>query len=285
MLLVHHLRSLVLMVLITRQGQAEPSTSNIRIATPLPSAHEGFSTHPEQQYGLPSVTNLEHAAPLPHMSGGQQIPTNVEGVSEVVEPEQELAIPTMFDSSDVNYLLEQLQFDVEIARDADNPSQSLLSCNNVCIRDDGPPLMVHPALDSSNLVNPDAPACKRLIRRAFSPQEVTSLIEAIFLSEDEAKIVRDLREDDAQTFIDVIHEVCSVPSFSRHSLFTCLLSLPRSGSEPSGSPTAASEDVHRCLMSDLRSPGFASKITANPSLLQSVRCPAISRRVRGRVEG
>ena len=204
----------------------------------------------------------------------------MEGVGEVVEPEQELAIPTIFDSSDVNYLLEQLQLDVEIVRDADNPSRSLLSCNNTWIRDNDPSLMIHPTLDSSNFINLDASACKRLIRRAFSPQEVTSLIEAIFVSEDEAKIVRDLREDDAQTFIDVIHEVCSVPSFSRHSLFTCLLSLPRSGSGPSGSPTTASEEMHRCLMSDLRSPGFASKITPNPTLLQSLRCPAISRRVR-----
>jgi len=38
--LLHHLRSLVLMVSITRQGQAEPSTSNVHIAMPLPSAHE-----------------------------------------------------------------------------------------------------------------------------------------------------------------------------------------------------------------------------------------------------
>ena len=224
-MLLHHLRSPVLMVLITRQGQAEPPASNIRIAMPLPSAHEGFRTHPEQQYGPPSITNLEHAVSLPHMNGGQHIPTSVEGVGEVVESGQELAIPTMFDSSGVNYLVERLQFGIEIVRDADNPSQSLLS-RNTCIRDDDPPLTIHPALDSSNVVNLDAPACKRLIRRAFSPQEVTSLIEAIFVSEDEAKIVRDLREDDAQTFIDVIHEVCSVLSFSRHSLLTCLLSLP-----------------------------------------------------------
>jgi len=193
----------------------------------------------------------------------------------VVESEHELAILAMPNSSNTDYLLErldkQLQFGVNIVRNADGSSQPLLSHRKTCTRDDDLPLMVHPVPDSSNFVNVGTSACKRLIGRAFSPQEVTSLIEAIFMSEDEVKMVRDLREDDAQTFIDVIHEVCSVPSFSRHSLFTCLLSLPRSGSGPSGSPTTASEEMHQCLMLDLRSPGFASKIAANPALLQSVR--------------
>ena len=291
--LLHHLRFLLLIVLITRQGQAEPSTSSIRIAMPLHSTHEGFGTHPEQKYGPPSVANLERVASLPHTNGGQHIPANVEDVSKVAEPEHEFAIPTMFDSSDVDYLFEPLQFRVEIVRDADNPSQSLLSHNNTRIHGDDPLLMVHPDPDSSNFVNLDAPACKRLIRRAFSPQEVTSLIEAIFMSEDEVKMVRDLRGDDAQTFIDVIHEVCFVLSFPMYSLFTCHLSLPRlrtstfcrSGSGSPGSPTAASGDVHRRLVSHLRSSGFASKITANSAMLQSVRGPAISRRVRRRVEG
>ena len=74
-------------------------------------------------------------------------------------------------------------------------------------------LMIYPVPDSPILVNLDAPACKRLISRTLSPQEVTSLIEAIFTSKDEVKMVRDLRGDDAQTFIDVIHEVCTTLSF------------------------------------------------------------------------
>jgi hypothetical protein len=81
------------------------------------------------------------------------------------------------------------------------------------------------ARDSSNLVNLDAPACKRLISRTFSPQEVTSLIEAIFMSKDEVRMVRDLRGDDAQTFIDVIHEVRSPLFLPRHILITCPLPL------------------------------------------------------------
>ena len=38
--LLPHLRVLILTALITRQYQAEPSTSNVHIAMPLPSAHE-----------------------------------------------------------------------------------------------------------------------------------------------------------------------------------------------------------------------------------------------------
>jgi len=203
----------------------------------------------------------------------------------VVEPEHELAIPTMPDSSDTDCLLERPcpdkrpKFGVEIVLNPDSSSQPLLSHHKICTREDDLPLMIHPVSDSPNFVNLGTPACRRLIRCKFSPQEVTSLIEAIFMSEDEVKMVRDLRGDDAQTFIDVIHEVRSVISFPRHSVFTCLLSLPRlriltfprSGSGSPGSPTAASGDVHRRLMSHLRSSGFASKITANSALLQPVR--------------
>jgi len=64
---------------------------------------------------------------------------------------------------------------------------------------------------SSIIVDPDAPACKRLISKAFFPHEVTSLIETIFTSKDQVKMIGDLRGDDAQAFIDVIHKVCFTP--------------------------------------------------------------------------
>lgn len=244
----------------------------------------------------------------PRTVASQQLPMNMEGVSEkeekpqveekvdetkhpegdqpseaVVEFEHALATLTMPSSSNTDCLLERpdkrLQFGVNTVRNAGGSSQPLLSHRKTCTRDDDLPLMVHPVPDSSNFVNLGTSACKRLIGRAFSPQEVTSLIEAIFMSEDEVKMVRDLRGDDAQTFIDVIHEVCSVFSFLIHSLFTCLLSFPRlrtftfprSGSGSPGPPTTASGDMHRCLMSDLRSPDLAPEIAANPALLQSVR--------------
>ena len=62
--------------------------------------------------------------------------------------------------------------------------------------------------------NSNTPACRRLIIRAFAPHELPSLAEAIFSSKDEANIIRGLRRDDAQTFVDVLDEVCS--TLTRH---------------------------------------------------------------------
>ena len=53
------------------------------------------------------------------------------------------------------------------------------------------------------------PACHRLIKRAFILCELSPLIEAVFSSKDEGDLVRCLRGEDAQTFIDVLYEVCS----------------------------------------------------------------------------
>jgi hypothetical protein len=66
---------------------------------------------------------------------------------------------------------------------------------------------VNLAPDPSILVDLEAPACKRLISHAFSPHEVISLVEAVFANKDEVKMVRELRGDDAQTFVDVVHGV------------------------------------------------------------------------------
>lgn len=95
------------------------------------------------------------------------------------------------------------------------------------------------------------------------------------MSKDEVEMVRDLRGDDAQTFIDVIHEVRSVLFFLGCTLITCLplllrfrnFTFRRSGSGSPRSPTAAPDGVPQCLMQDLRSLGFAPEITANPDLL------------------
>jgi len=73
--------------------------------------------------------------------------------------------------------------------------------------------------DSSILLDLDAPACTRLTSRAFSPHEVIPLIEAIFTNQNEVKMIGYLRGDDAQTFIDVIHEVRLYATlFTRRSL-------------------------------------------------------------------
>jgi hypothetical protein len=69
------------------------------------------------------------------------------------------------------------------------------------------PLMGYPTPGSSILVESDVSTCKRLISHAYPPPEIISLIEIVFKSEDEVKMIGDLRGDDAQTFIDVIHRV------------------------------------------------------------------------------
>lgn len=70
-----------------------------------------------------------------------------------------------------------------------------------------PQLTVYQILDSSISPNLEAPACRSLISRTFSPHEIISLIEVIFGNQNEIKMIGFLRGDDAQTFIDVIHGV------------------------------------------------------------------------------
>lgn len=135
----------------------------------------------------------EKAGETEHPEGDQP----PEGLETAVE--DELAFSTMPSK--------QLQLGINIVLNADNSSQLLLSHDNTCTRDNDLPLMDHLVPDSSNLVNLDAPACKRLISRTFSPPEVISIIEAIFMSKDEVKMIRNLCGDDAQNFIDVMHEV------------------------------------------------------------------------------
>ena len=65
-------------------------------------------------------------------------------------------------------------------------------------------------LNSASTITPadsDTPAWKRLISRPLLPLEAISLIGVIFTSKLEVKKVCDLRGDDAQTFIDGLHEV------------------------------------------------------------------------------
>jgi hypothetical protein len=85
------------------------------------------------------------------------------------------------------------------------------------------PLVDYPTPGPSVLVDSVVSACKRLIIHDYSPHEIISLIEAVFGSRDEINMIGHLRGDDAQTFIDVIHEVCLPSSFPWHSLITFTL--------------------------------------------------------------
>jgi Rad3-related DNA helicase len=93
------------------------------------------------------------------------------------------------------------------------------------------PSTLHTASDPSILFDLKSSACRRLISHTLSPHETISLIKAIFTSEAETNVIRDLRGDDAQTFIDVVYGVRfhNFISFSRHLLiafFALISHLP-----------------------------------------------------------
>ena len=76
-----------------------------------------------------------------------------------------------------------------------------------------PALQGRPTPDSPSLSDLDAPTWKRLINRIFSSShEFVSLFEAIFTSEHEIEMIRDIRGDGAQTFADLVQQVHSNPS-------------------------------------------------------------------------
>ena len=58
-------------------------------------------------------------------------------------------------------------------------------------------------------------ACGRLVRRAFAPHELPSLIEVIFSSQDESDTIRRLLGDDMQAFVDVMDEARPAPAHYR----------------------------------------------------------------------
>lgn len=74
--------------------------------------------------------------------------------------------------------------------------------------------------------NFDMPTWKHLIN-SFYPLEITFLIEKIFKSKEEVKAIRDLRGDDAQAFIDTMHEALDLPSLPTRLRGKCLSVLHR----------------------------------------------------------
>ena len=117
-----------------------------------------------------------------------------------------------------------------VIRNTDHSSRPLLPRDDARIHNGDLPLSVCPTPDSSILVDLHAPACKRLTSNNFSPHEIISLIETIFTTQDEIKMIGCLRGDEAQTFIDVIHEVHSTLVHFRgavNRLFSSLTLSPR----------------------------------------------------------
>ena len=129
------------------------------------------------------------------------------------------------------------------------------------------------------------------------PDEVISRIEAIITNEDETRLTDYLRGDAAQSFVDSIQEVrFHIPSLLKRGLiiFTLFGSFTfdpspstdhRSGSGSPQPPATAPEEIFGLFVSYMRSPGSASEISPNPTLLQPFGSPAVQRWVRGRVDG
>ena len=65
-------------------------------------------------------------------------------------------------------------------------------------------------LSDQVVTSSDIPAWRRLISRPRATDEHISLVTNIFSDDDEIQVVKGLREDDAQVFIDVIDEVPSL---------------------------------------------------------------------------
>ena len=111
---------------------------------------------------------------------------------------------------------------INVICNADNSSQSSLSYGDTRAHDGDLSLIVYPTPGSSTHVDLSAPAYKRLISHIPPPHQVISLIQAIFTSKDEVNAIGHLRGENAQTFIDVIHEVrLYAPSFPRQEWADC----------------------------------------------------------------
>ena len=113
-----------------------------------------------------------------------------------------------------------------------------------------------------------------MVRRAFALDELPSLIEVIFSSEDESDTIRRLLGDDAQAFVDVIDEACSTSARSREPAsieltLTCF--VDQALDRPDISPQARGSCLkllrkmcgrHRLLPTTLKTP-ISSEPTGN----------------------
>ena len=124
--------------------------------------------------------------------------------------------------------------------------------------------------DLSALADPKSSACRRLISHTFSPHETVSLIQVIFTSKAEINIIRDLRGDDAQAFIDAVHGVRLrfILSFLKHLLIGTFASdLPLSTYQALDLPDLLPWHRKKCL-------SVLCKICGRQALLpKSLRVP------------
>jgi len=94
---------------------------------------------------------------------------------------------------------------INVAWSTDHSSRPLKLRDDTCTKNRDLLLTDYPTPDSPTPADPSV--CRRLISRAFSSHGVIPLIGGVFMNKDELQLVSSLRGDDAQTFIDVTHEV------------------------------------------------------------------------------
>ena len=80
--------------------------------------------------------------------------------------------------------------------------------------------------EPSHTLDSGEQALLRLISGALPQDEQALIIESVFSSQKVTNMVNDLQEQDAQTFIDVIHEVCYHSSISNRVSWMVLLLAP-----------------------------------------------------------
>ena len=120
-------------------------------------------------------------------------PPGPHAIDTKILPPQEVIIPSV--SNTDNLSLDCPKFP---------PGQAPLQSGNHL----DPPSGGLKSADTTAPADSDTPAWKRLTSRPLPPHDIISLIGMIFTSKPEIKKICDLRGDDAQTFVDRLHEVC-----------------------------------------------------------------------------
>ena len=144
-----------------------------------------------------------------------------------------------------------------------------------CIDHRHSPTQLCSSSDSSIPVDIRVPACRSSI-----PSEAISRIEAIITNNSDTKLINGLPEDAAQILIDSMQEVrLHIPSLPRLGLIVFALfgsfTFNHSDFRSSRPPIAAPGELFKHFVPHMRSPGFASEISANPTLLQPIGLPAV----------
>ena len=106
----------------------------------------------------------------------------------------------------------------------DHSPRPLSSCHNTHSCYDDLPFTIDPALDPPTSVNPSTPTRNRLTSHSFPPDEAIPRIKEVITSKDETGLTGYSSDDTAQTFIDVVNEVCHhTSSLPRHGLISFTL--------------------------------------------------------------